>query len=102
MNVNVCSLADLAPGLGRAYDVGGLRIALFRGRTDEVYAVENECPHKRGPLADGMLIGSQIVCPLHNYRYEGGTGDCDQAGACNIAAFPAEVRGGAVYVSVPA
>lgn len=99
--VPLCTLDDLPHGLGRAFEVGGRALAVFRGRDDRVFAVEGTCPHKSGPLADGMLIGEQVVCPLHAYRYEGGSGACDQEGACDIEAFPAEVRGGTVFVTVP-
>jgi len=99
--VRLCVLDDIATGLGRAFEVGGRPIAVFRGRTGDVYAVDGFCPHKQGPLADGMLVGNQVVCPLHNFRIDGNTGDCDQPGICGITAYPVEVRDGGVYVTVP-
>jgi nitrite reductase (NADH) small subunit len=103
VRVRLCVLDDIATGLGRAFAVGGRQLAVFRGRTGEVYAVEAECPHKGGPLADGMLVGNQVVCPLHTARFDGRTGACDQPGLCGgVGAYPAEVRDGAVYVTVPA
>lgn len=99
--VPLCTLDDIAVGLGRAFEVGGRDIAVFRGRDGKVFAVEGKCPHKGGPLADGMLIGEQVVCPLHAYRYQGTSGECDQEGACAIGAFPAEVQNGTVFVTVP-
>jgi nitrite reductase (NADH) small subunit len=101
VRVSLCLLDDLAPGLGRPFRVGDRDLAVFRGRAGEVYAVDAVCPHKNGPLADGMLIGSQVVCPLHAYRYDGTSGGCDQPGACGIAAYPTEVTSGTVYVTVP-
>ena len=99
--VHLCTLDDLPLGLGRAFDVGGTSVAVFRGRDGQVFAVAGRCPHKDGPLADGMLIGEQVVCPLHAYRYHGTSGECDQPTACAIEAFPAEVQNGTVYVTVP-
>ena len=101
MRLAVCELEDLAVGLGRAYDLGARRSALFRGRGGEVFAMDNACPHRNGPLADGMLIGSQVVCPLHGYRYEGQSGECDQPAACGITAYPAAVENGRVVVELP-
>jgi nitrite reductase (NADH) small subunit len=101
LTVPLCVLDDIATGLGRAFDVGGRSIAVFRSRDGRVFAVEGKCPHKGGPLADGMLIGEQVVCPLHAFRYQGKSGECDQSGACAIEAFPAEVRDGTVFVTVP-
>jgi nitrite reductase (NADH) small subunit len=99
--VPLCTLDELPLGLGRAFEVGGQPLAVFRGRGGEVFVVAGSCPHKGGPLADGMLIGSQVVCPLHTYRYHGESGECDQPGACAVEAFPAEVRDGSVFVAVP-
>ncbi len=101
--VEVCKLDDLPLGLGRAFAVGGRRLAVFRDRGGEVYAVAAQCPHKAGPLADGMLVNGQVVCPLHAARFDGRTGECDQPGLCGqVQAYPAEVRDGAVVVTVPA
>jgi nitrite reductase (NADH) small subunit len=99
--VALCVLDDIATGLGRAFHVGGRTVAVFRSRDGKVFAVEGTCPHKGGPLADGMLIGEQVVCPLHAFRFDGKSGECDQAGTCVIEAFPAEVRDGTVFVTVP-
>jgi nitrite reductase (NADH) small subunit len=99
--VPLCTLDDIATGLGRAFDVGGRSVAVFRSRDGKVFAVDGKCPHKGGPLADGMLIGEQVVCPLHAFRYQGTSGECDQPGACAIEAHPAEVRDGIVYITVP-
>jgi nitrite reductase (NADH) small subunit len=105
--IHICSLEDLPLGLGRAFDIPGqpagapLRIALFRTRRGQVFAVDNRCPHKGGPLAEGMLAGDSVVCPLHAFRYELNTGDCDQAGACPIATYPVTQINQEIYVSLP-
>lgn len=99
--IALCTLDDLPTGLGRAFEVGGRPLAVFRGREGDVFAIDGVCPHKGGPLADGMLIGNQIVCPLHAFRFDGSTGACDQEGTCAIGAYPVEVRDGQVFVTVP-
>lgn len=99
--IELCKLDDIATGLGRSFRVGDKLIAVFRGRTGSVFAVGGLCPHKGGPLADGMLVGEQVVCPMHAFRYDVKSGDCDQAGACGIATYPVEVQGGVVSVTVP-
>ncbi len=45
-------------------------IALFRTADDQVFALLNRCPHKQGPLADGLVHGHRITCPLHNWKLE--------------------------------
>ena len=100
--VPLCTLADLPVGLGRPFQVGDRRIAVFRTRTGKVFAVDGVCPHRGGPLADGMLAGDQVVCPYHAFRFDRATGACDQPGVCPIAAHPVEVVGGDVFVTVGA
>ncbi|AIE84371.1 Nitrite reductase [NAD(P)H] small subunit [Fimbriimonas ginsengisoli Gsoil 348] len=49
-------------------------IAVFRSRNGNVYATQASCPHRNGPLADGLLGGSTIVCPLHARKFDLETG----------------------------
>jgi nitrite reductase (NADH) small subunit len=98
----VCRVDELPVGLGRSFVVGGHRVAVFRTRAGKVFAVANECPHRGGPLADGMLVGEQVVCPMHAFRYEAKTGHCDQAGTCAVPTYAVEVVGEVVRVGVPA
>ena len=96
----VCRLEDLPVGLGRAFEVGGVRVAVFRTRAGKVFAVADRCPHKGGPLSDGMLAGDQVVCPMHSFRFAAGSGDCDQSGVCAVETYPVEVTDGVVKVGV--
>jgi nitrite reductase (NADH) small subunit len=99
--VPVCKAWDIPVGLGRGFDVGGKRIAVFKARDGKVFAVDGTCPHRGGPLADGMVVGHQVVCPLHAFRFAAESGACDQPGVCPIAAHPVEVDGDTVFVVVP-
>ena len=62
-------------GEGRVFEVDGRSIAVFRTRQGDVFATQASCPHKRGPLADGIIGGAQIVCPLHAYKFDLATGN---------------------------
>jgi nitrite reductase (NADH) small subunit len=97
----VCELDEIPIGLGRAFRVGGHSIAVFRTRSGKVFAVAGTCPHRGGPLADGMLAGDQVVCPLHTFRFDSDTGACDQPGECSVATYSVEVIDGFVRVGVP-
>jgi len=98
--VTVCELDDIPIGLGRAFRIGEDSIAIFRTRSGCVFAVANSCPHKGGPLADGMLAGEQIVCPMHSFRFDSSNGECDQPGICAIATYPVEVVDGSIRVRI--
>ncbi len=57
------------PRLGaRTVEIGELTIALFRTSDDHVFALNNHCPHKGGVLAQGIVAGKHVTCPLHNWH----------------------------------
>ena len=104
--VPLCRLEELPVGLGRAFEVAGRTIAVFRTRQGEVFAVDNHCPHKGGPLAEGMIArdandAPQVVCPLHAFRFEAASGACDQSGTCPVETFPVVEKEGSVFVRLP-
>ena len=70
MKVRVCRIDDI-PRLGaRRYGAGGNTIAIFRAADDAVFAVRDECPHKGGPLSQGIVFGHSVACPLHNWTID--------------------------------
>ena len=101
LRVPLCTVAELPLGLARSFRVGGQLIAVFRSREEDIFAVDGNCPHKGGPLADGMIVGNQIVCPLHNFRFGSANGSCDQPGVCAVDVYPIDVVGGQVIVTLP-
>jgi nitrite reductase (NADH) small subunit len=68
MRIDVCKLDDI-PKLGaRRYPAAdGKVIAIFRTGNDEVFAVNDACPHKGGPLSQGIVLGDSVSCPLHGW-----------------------------------
>lgn len=86
---------------GRAVEIAGREIAIFNlgGR---VLAIDNRCPHRGGPLADGIVAGDMVVCPLHGWRVGLATG---QAGARGMAScvetYPVRVDDGVIVIGLP-
>ena len=72
---NLGSVEQIPLGEGRVFEVDGTPVAVFRTRQGELYATQAACPHREGPLADGIIGGTQIVCPLHAYRFDLATGN---------------------------
>jgi nitrite reductase (NADH) small subunit len=66
--------AAIPLGEGRVFDVAGTAIAVFRTRGGELFATQPRCPHRGGPLADGIVGGGTVVCPLHALRFDLATG----------------------------
>jgi nitrite reductase (NADH) small subunit len=81
------SLAQIPPGEGRNFDIGSRRIAVFHARDGRAFATQAECPHRGGPLADGLLGNGSVVCPFHEWRFDLTTGET-RNGSCPIAVYP--------------
>jgi nitrite reductase (NADH) small subunit len=96
----VCRTTDVPLGEGRAVTVDGRRIALFHTPAGW-YALDHACPHKGGPLADGILADACVACPLHERRYDLRTGAAVGGGE-PVAAHDVEVRGDDVLVALAA
>ena len=92
MQLRVCALDELPRGMGRSFVIADQSVAVFRTREGSVHAVENVCPHRGGPLADGVIAGNRIVCPLHARRFDLETGSCDDASVCSVKRFDVQVR----------
>lgn len=99
--VRVASTRDIPPGEGRAFEVGGRQIAVFHAEDGRFYAIDNECRHQGGPLAEGELDGNLVSCPWHAWVYEIDTGKCHDDPACSVATYPVRVEGDAVIVEIP-
>jgi nitrite reductase (NADH) small subunit len=84
---------DLGPvsaipkGEGRTYTVGTLRVAVFRARDGRLFATQAECPHRRGPLSEGLLGGTTLICPLHEWSFDLASGMALH-GECGIQTYP--------------
>jgi nitrite reductase (NADH) small subunit len=93
-----CHVDDVPLGEGRALTLDGRRVAIFRS-TCGWYALDAVCPHRGGPLADGIVSDRAVICPLHERRFDLATGAALSAGD-SVAAHTVEVRGEHVFVSL--
>jgi len=80
-------ITQIPEGEGRTYDVGDKQVAVFRTRAGGLYATQARCPHRDGPLADGLLGHDAVLCPLHEWTFDLATGSARQ-GSCGIAVYP--------------
>ncbi len=94
------TLADIPPRGARTVRVRGHEIAVFRTADDHVFALENRCPHKGGPLADGIVHGRKVACPLHNWVIDLETGQATGADQGCAAEFAVKIEGGHVRLYV--
>jgi nitrite reductase (NADH) small subunit len=94
METTLALISAIPPGEGRTFQVGPRRLAVFHARGRQVFATQAECPHRGGPLADGLLGGSVLICPLHGWKFDMRTGErLASAGlpACKLETYCARV-----------
>jgi nitrite reductase/ring-hydroxylating ferredoxin subunit len=100
--VVVATLDDLPLGEGRAYDVAGKQVAVFRLRSGRLYALDAVCSHAGGPIADGQVDETIVICPLHLNVFELATG-CSRSDQPDLRSYPVTVdEDGRVAVAIPA
>ena len=99
---------QIAPGNARTLPVRGgpnteeREIAVFHTLDHQFYALVNKCPHKQGPLSQGIVHGHVVTCPLHNWNISLKTGKAlgdgdDERGAC-VPTIPLRVDAGRLYL----
>jgi 3-phenylpropionate/trans-cinnamate dioxygenase ferredoxin subunit len=94
----VCAADEIAPGQAREFDVGEWRV-LVCNVGGELYAVEDVCPHDRGPLGEGRLRGATIECPRHGARFDVRDGSVKAPPAVRpVPCLPVRVVDGRVVV----
>lgn len=99
--IRITAAQNIPPREGRTVQLGVLQLAIFN-TGERFLAVENRCPHRGGPLADGIVGGSTVTCPLHNWRICLESGQVSrpcESGAPAVRTFPIEVVDGIVMLA---
>jgi nitrite reductase (NADH) small subunit len=98
----IARLEDI-PRLGaRVLRTDTLDIAIFRTATDQVYALRDRCPHKGGPLSQGIVHGGTVTCPLHNWKIDLASGEAQGPDEGCAHGYPVRVENGVVYLALSA
>ena len=97
----ICTLGDV-PVLGaRVVDSEAHgRIAVFRSASDEVFAVLDKCPHKAGPLSQGIVHGNTVTCPLHSWKIQLEDGQVVPPDVGCVKHFATRVDNGEVFLAL--
>lgn len=98
--VEVGQLEDI-PRLGsRVVRTAQGDIALFRTADDKVFALRDACPHKGGPLSQGIVHGTRVTCPLHNWIIELNDGTAAAPDEGQTACYPVKLENNAISISL--
>jgi nitrite reductase (NADH) small subunit len=95
----VCRVDDVPPlGARRVARQRGMAVALFRGASDNLFALLDRCPHKGGPLSQGIVFGDSVTCPLHNWTIALADGQAKAPDVGCAITFACKVEAGVVYL----
>ncbi len=94
------SVGDIPRRGARTVRIRDREIAVFRTADDHVFALENRCPHKGGPLADGIVHGRKVACPLHNWVIDLESGQATGADHGCAEEFAVKIEDGVIRLYV--
>jgi len=98
--IEIAELDDI-PRLGaRVLRTDTMDIAVFRTADDRVFALRDKCPHKGGPLSQGIVHDTTVTCPLHNWKIDLASGEAKGPDEGCTRSYPVKVQDGRVYLSV--
>lgn len=98
--MRICTLDEI-PVLGsRVVRAGERDISVFRNADDEVFALLDRCPHKGGPLSQGIVHGRSVTCPLHNWKIDLCSGESLAPDVGCTRSFPVKLEQGDVLLAV--
>lgn len=100
--VDIGALEDIPVQGARLVRTAQGCIAVFRTADDRVFALDDRCPHKGGPLSEGIVHGDRVTCPLHNWVFDMNTGAAQGADEGQVGTYPARIEGGRVLLDASA
>ncbi|MFN3661856.1 nitrite reductase small subunit NirD [Yoonia sp.] len=91
--IDIAALADIPRQGARLVKTAQGCVALFRTADDQVFALDDRCPHKGGPLSEGIVHGASVTCPLHGWVFDMTTGQAQGADEGQVQTFAVRVEG---------
>lgn len=98
--IDVGALADIAPRGARCVETPRGRVGVFRTADDQVFALDNRCPHRGGPLTEGIVHGHSVTCPLHNWVIALATGEAAGADEGHTPIWPIRLVGDRILLGL--
>jgi nitrite reductase (NADH) small subunit len=98
--IHIGHIDDIPPLGARVVKTGQGKIAIFRNKQDEIFALDDKCPHKGGPLSEGIVSGRTVTCPLHNWRMQLDNGIAVAPDEGCTHTYPVKLEGEAIYIAL--
>lgn len=96
--IDVAALSDIPSRGARLVKTRHGCVAVFRTADDQVFALQDRCPHKGGPLSEGIVHGTSVTCPLHAWVFDLNTGQAQGADDGAVVTYAVKVEGGRVWL----
>ena len=97
---DIGAIGDIPQRGARCVNTPHGKIGVFRTADDRIFAIEDHCPHRGGPLSQGIVHGAAVTCPLHNWVISLETGKALGADDGAVRTIPVKVEGDRVSLSV--
>ncbi|HBP6038527.1 TPA: nitrite reductase small subunit NirD [Pseudomonas aeruginosa] len=98
--LDICALDEINPLGSRVVAGPKGDIAIFRAADDQIFALDDRCPHKGGPLSQGLIYGKRVACPLHNWQIELESGEAVAPDQGCAHRHPVRVENGRVLLGL--
>ncbi len=96
--IDIGALSDIPAQGARVVKTAQGCVAVFRTAEDQVFAIDDACPHKGGPLSEGIVHGNSVTCPLHAWVFSLETGVAQGADEGSVQSYPARVEAGRILL----
>lgn len=96
--IDIAALDDIPPRGARVVKTRLGCVAVFRTGDDRVFAIDDACPHKKGPLSEGIVHGTAVTCPLHNWVIDLKTGMAQGADQGRVNTYEIRVEQGRILL----
>ena len=96
--IDIAALSDIPRQGARVVKTEQGCIAIFRTADDQVFAIDDRCPHKGGPLSEGIVHGASVTCPLHAWAFDLNTGAAQGADTGQVRRYAVRTEGGRVFL----
>ena len=98
--LRVGAIDDIPRQGARCVKTDSITIAVFRTEDDHIFAIEDRCPHKNGPLSQGIVHGSCVTCPLHSWVLSLETGLAQGADEGSVPTYPVRLDGRQIHLQL--
>ena len=100
--IEIGGLSDIPRRGARRVSLSGIQVAVFRTADDEIFALVDRCPHRGGPLSEGIVSGRTVACPLHNWVIELESGEAKAPDVGCAPSIPVKLVGDRIFLGMPA